>query len=104
MCFPIRRGKVPFRQSGKIPTLPSKNIAEVLGELKLQLKERFALANKGSVQRVLVEEIVDGKAVGYTPNYLRVYFDADPLTVGTLVDVVVGEPYADGATATPVQG
>ncbi len=81
-----------------------KHRAEVLGELKLQLKERFALANKGSVQRVLVEEIVDGKAVGYTPNYLRVYFDADPLTVGTLVDVVVGEPYADGATATPVQG
>lgn len=85
-------------------TVVKKHRAEVLGELKLQLKERFALANKGSVQRVLVEEIVDGKAVGYTPNYLRVYFDADPLTVGTLVDVVVGEPYADGATATPVQG
>lgn len=98
-----RQGAVSAKWKDTDPAV-KKHRAEVLGELKLQLKERFALANKGSVQRVLVEEIVDGKAVGYTPNYLRVYFDADPLTVGTLVDVVVGEPYADGATATPVQG
>ena len=98
-----RQGAVSAKWKDTDPVI-KKHRAEVLGELKLQLKERFALANKGSVQRVLVEEIVDGKAVGYTPNYLRVYFDADPLTVGTLVDVVVGEPYADGATATPVQG
>ena len=98
-----RQGAVSAKWKDTDPVV-KKHRAEVLGELKLQLKERFALANKGSVQRVLVEEIVDGKAVGYTPNYLRVYFDADPLTVGTLVDVVVGEPYADGATATTVQG
>lgn len=98
-----RQGAVSAKWKDTDPVV-KKHRAEVLGELKLQLKERFALANKGSVQCVLVEEIVDGKAVGYTPNYLRVYFDADPLTVGTLVDVVVGEPYADGATATPVQG
>lgn len=98
-----RQGAVSAKWKDTDPVI-KKHRAEMLGELKLQLKERFALANKGSVQRVLVEEIVDGKAVGYTPNYLRVYFDADPLTVGTLVDVVVGEPYADGATATPVQG
>lgn len=98
-----RQGAVSAKWKDTDPAV-KKHRAEVLGELKLQLKERFALANKGSVQRVLVEEIVDGKAVGYTPNYLRVYFDADPLTVGTLVDVVVGEPYADGATATPEQG
>jgi len=98
-----RQGAVSAKWKDTDPVV-KKHRAEVLGELKLQLKERFALANKGSVQRVLVEEIVDGKAVGYTPNYLRVYFDADPLTVGTLVDVVVGETYADGATATPMQG
>ena len=98
-----RQGAVSAKWKDTDPVV-KKHRAEVLGELKLQLKEHFALANKGSMQRVLVEEIVDGKAVGYTPNYLRVYFDADPLTVGTLVDVVVGEPYADGATATPVQG
>ena len=98
-----RQGAVSAKWKDTDPAV-KKHRAEVLGELKLQLKERFALANKGSVQRVLVEEIVDAKAVGYTPNYLRVYFDADPLTVGTLVDVVVDEPYADGATATPVQG
>ncbi len=98
-----RQGAVSAKWKDTDPVV-KKHRAEVLGELKLQLKERFALANKGSVQRVLVEEIVDGKAVGYTPNYLRVYFDADTATVGTLVDVVVGEPYADGATATPVQG
>lgn len=98
-----RQGAVSAKWKDTDPVV-KKHRAEVLGELKLRLKERFALANKGSVQRVLVEEIVDGKAVGYTPNYLRVYFDADPLTVGTLVDVVVGEPYADGSTATPVQG
>lgn len=98
-----RQGAVSAKWKDTDPVV-KKHRAEALGELKLQLKEQFALANKGSMQRVLVEEIVDGKAVGYTPNYLRVYFDADPLTVGTLVDVVVGEPYADGATATPVQG
>ena len=49
-----------------------------------------------------MEEIVDGKAVGYTPNYLRVYFDGDENDVGKIVNVTVGAPYLDGANGTAV--
>ena len=56
----------------------------------------------GKTEPVLVEEIVDGKAVGYTPNYLRVYFDGDENDVGKIVNVIVGAPYLDGANGTAV--
>lgn len=71
--------------------------AERLGKVKLQLKAQFAQQNKGLTEPVLCEEIVDGFAVGYTPNYLRVYFDGSVQDVGKVVDVVVGEQYLDGA-------
>ncbi len=97
-----RQGAVSAKWKDTDPAV-KKHRAEVLGEVKLQLKERFALANQGVRESVLVEEIVDGKAVGYTSNYLRVYFDAEPTTVGKIVNVVVGKPYADGATALLVR-
>ena len=76
--------------------------AEELGKVKLQLKQTFAESMYGRAEPVLVEEIVDGKAVGYTPNYLRVYFDGDENDVGKIVDVIVGAPYLDGANGTAV--
>jgi len=76
--------------------------AEELGKVKLQLKQTFAESMCGKTEPVLVEEIVDGKAVGYTPNYLRVYFDGDENDVGKIVDIIVGAPYLDGANGTAV--
>ena len=93
-----RQGTVACRWKDTDPAVKHAR-AEQLGQLKLELKRNFALANKGTVQPVLVEEIVDGMAVGYTPNYLRVYFDGSVCDVGKVVNVVVGEAFRDGATA-----
>lgn len=77
--------------------------AEELGKVKLQLKQAFAESMRGTVQPILTEEIVDGKAVGYTPNYLRVYFDGVEQDIGKIVDVQIdGTVYLDGTIGKKV--
>ena len=96
-----RQGAVSARWKDTDP-VAKRARAEELGKVKLQLKQAFAESMYGKTEPVLVEEIVDGKAVGYTPNYLRVYFDGDEKDVGRIVDVIVGTPYLDGANGTAV--
>ena len=93
-----RQGTVACRWKDTDPVVKHAR-AEQLGQLKQQLKHNFALFNKGMKQPVLVEEIVDGMAVGYTPNYLRVYFEGTVCDIGRVVVVEIGEPFRDGATA-----
>lgn len=93
-----RQGTVACRWQDTDPATKHAR-AEQLGQIKLQLKHNFALANCGTVQPVLVEEIVDGMAVGYTPNYLRTYFEGTVCDIGRIVDVELSFPYKDGVSA-----
>ena len=93
-----RQGTVACRWQDTDPATKHAR-AEQLGQIKLQLKHDFALANCGTVQPVLVEEIVDGMAVGYTPNYLRTYFEGTVCDIGRIVDVELSFPYKDGVSA-----
>ncbi|MCH5152049.1 MAG: tRNA (N(6)-L-threonylcarbamoyladenosine(37)-C(2))-methylthiotransferase MtaB [Clostridiales bacterium] len=70
--------------------------AEVLGEIKQQLKNRFAASFCGTVQEILCERKRNGYWEGYTKEYLRVYFTGKA-KVGEVVNVKVIEPYLDGA-------
>lgn len=70
--------------------------AAVLGELKLRLKNEFALKHVGQTCEVLCERKRNGYYEGYTKNYLRVYF-AGSCKIGEVVRVKIFEPYLDGA-------
>lgn len=70
--------------------------AAVLAEIKAQLKSVFANKFLGSVQPVLCERKKNGFFEGYTPEYLRVYFEGSA-TVGDIVNVKIIRPFLDGA-------
>ena len=70
--------------------------AEALGEIKAQLKRAFAQSFAGKTCKVLAERKRAGAWEGYTPQYLRVYFNG-PAAVGEVVKVKINEPYKDGA-------
>lgn len=67
-----------------------------LGEIKLQLKSAFTNKFLGSVRPILCERKKNGWYEGYTPEYLRVYFDGEA-KIGSVIDVKITEPYLDGA-------
>ncbi len=70
--------------------------AEVLGNIKLQLKKQFTNKFLGTTKEVLCERKRNGLWEGYTKEYLRVYFTGNT-TVGEVVNVKIIEPYLDGA-------
>lgn len=75
--------------------------AEALGQIKLQLKNRFAQSFVGKTCSVLAERKRNGLWEGYSKEYLRVYFtgEAKPNEV---VDVQITTPYLDGARGKTV--
>ncbi len=90
-----REGTVAYRWADVDAKTKSARAAE-LGEIKLQLKSKFTNKFCGTVQPVLCERKKNGLFEGYTPEYVRVYFDGDA-KVGSVVDVRIVEPYLDGA-------
>lgn len=56
---------------------------------------RFIARNVGSVQQVIFEDMEDGRTVGYTGSYIKVYCDGD--LRGQTAKVGLTEPYKDGA-------
>lgn len=75
--------------------------ASVLGEIKQQLKHKFALQFVGTTQEILCERKRNGLWEGYTKEYLRVYFTGKA-NVGEIVKVQIGEPYLDGSKGAVV--
>ncbi len=70
--------------------------ATVLGEIKQQLKDNFVNRNVGKIYPVLCEAKHGEMLEGYTPNYIRTYFEGN-LPAGTVVNVKIIAPYKDGA-------
>ena len=70
--------------------------AAILGEVKLRLKNEFALKYAGQTRQVLCERKRNGYFEGYTKEYLRVYFTGS-CKVGEIVNVKIDEPYLDGS-------
>lgn len=70
--------------------------AEVLGQIKLQLKKRFADKFAGRSVEVLCERKRNGFFEGYSREYLRVCFTGN-CNIGETVTVKIIQPYLDGA-------
>ena len=71
-----------------------------LMKIKQNLKDEFAKSQKGKTLKMLPEIFKDGYTIGYSENYLRLYVKGNHLDRQQIVNVVVGEPYGDGAIAT----
>ena len=76
--------------------------AAVLGEIKQQLKIKFAENFCGTTQDILCERKRNGLWEGYTKEYLRVYFTGKA-SVGEVVNVKITAPYLDGAIGEVVE-
>ncbi len=90
-----REGTVAYRWADVDAKTKSARAAQ-LGEIKLQLKSEFTNKFCGTTQSVLCERKKNGLFEGYTPQYLRVYFQGET-KVGSVVNVKIVEPYLDGA-------
>lgn len=90
-----RKGTVSYNWSD-VDSAVKNERAALLGKVKLQLKQKFVSDNIGKTLSVLCERKKNGFYEGYTPQYLRVYFDGK-CKVGDIVNVNICEPYLDGA-------
>lgn len=93
--FSPREGTVAYGLpdvDGKVKTAR----AEKLAQTKACLKANFTDSFLGSVRPVLCERKKNGIFEGYTPEYLRVYFQGNA-TVGKVVNVKITQPCMDGA-------
>ena len=69
-----------------------------LESLRDQLRLSYHDSLIGKTGEVLIEEIVDGIAVGYIERYVKTYVDRD-LKIGEVVKVNIEKPYLDGVLA-----
>lgn len=90
-----REGTVAYNWKDVAHTTKSARV-DVLTQIKLDLKDRFANKFIGTTQSVLCERKRNGLWEGYTKEYLRVYFTGNA-KVGELVNVQIDKPYLDGA-------
>ena len=89
-----REGTKAATMEGQIPNNIKKDRARRLIAIDNDLQ---LLYNKKFVNKkvnVLIEEIVDGKAIGHTPNFLKVEID-EVLDTNTCYDVIVKEVFID---------
>ena len=89
-----REGTKAASMDGHLPNSIKKERArrliEIDNDLQLDYNKKF-INEKVSV---LIEEIVDGKSIGHTQNFLKVEIEEE-LEPNTVVDVIVKEAYID---------
>lgn len=98
--FSPRKGTKAYEWEDVPPQVKTER-ANALGQIKLQLKKQFADKFYGTTQQVLCERKKNGFFEGYTPQYLRVYFEGEA-KAGEIVNVKIGEPYLDGVKGKTV--
>ncbi len=95
--FSPRSGTVAYKMQD-LPRAVKEDRQARLLEKKQSIKSAFISSQIGKTLNVLIEEIKDGFAVGYSENYLRVYVHNFDKT-NTIVKVCAIEPYLDGIKA-----
>jgi threonylcarbamoyladenosine tRNA methylthiotransferase MtaB len=97
-----RPGTVAEALGDRVPPEEKKRRSRELRGLS-EVRSRHHRAGKlGGRERVLVDKVADSQCSGYTTDYTRCYLPAGAASAGELVDVSVGELYADGLRVTPV--
>ena len=82
-----------------LPPEVKKARTEKLLAKKAAAKAAFAARSVGKTYDFLAEEVKDGKTLGYSGNYLRLYVDGE-VPLGKIVKVAVEKPFKDGALAS----
>ena len=92
--YSMREGTKAASMSGQIPNNIKKNRARQLididNDLQLKFNEKFI----GTSVNVLIEEIVDGKSIGHTQNFLKVIIEKE-LDTNVCYDVIITDANID---------
>ena len=93
--FSPREGTVAYNWKDVEPSVKAER-ARTLGEIKADLKRKFAESFIDSAVSVLCERKRNGYFEGYSKEYLRVYFKGE-CQPNEIVNVRITAPYLDGA-------
>ncbi len=96
-----RKGTIAEKLGGDVSPSVVKDREQQLHKLNDEIYNKFLLENVGKEYKMLVEEVKDGKSVGYTENYIYTYVDKE-LPVGVYL-VVTEEIYKDGLKANLIK-
>lgn len=96
-----RRGTAGAKLRDPVPEESKKRRSAELEKQGEETARAFIEANRGRTHQVLIEEETNGYLTGYTGNYIKVYIPAgdDRPAQGSFCDVVIGDPFEDGAHA-----
>lgn len=82
--FSPRRGTPAARYKDQVSPAVKKRRSTELLAVDAQLRQEFAVRYVGQTVEVLVEKVENGRAEGFTGNYLRVSFPGEERMVGSL--------------------
>ena len=92
--YSMREGTKAASMSGQIPNNIKKNrtrqLIDIDNDLQLKFNEKFI----GTSVNVLIEEIVDGKSIGHTQNFLKVIIEKE-LDTNVCYDVIITDANID---------
>ncbi len=91
-----RTGTVASKMPGAVDKAIVKQREEELKQLNCQFKQNFFNKNIGTTHKVLIEEVKNNQALGYTENYIYCYLKN--AKVGEIKDVLLTSTYLDGMT------
>lgn len=74
--YSVREGTVAARLDGQVPDEIKKQRAAKMGALKARLKAKYAKSFEGRPLEVHVEKVEDGRAYGYSRNFIYISLDA----------------------------
>ena len=97
-----RRGTPGESMPDAVPGDVKNERAAKLAELADEVTLGFIRRHEGRRERVLIEEINDGYAEGYTGSYIKVYIECGEdraVVPGEFRDVTIGLPFRDGCIA-----
>ncbi len=92
--YSMREGTKAASMSGQIPNNIKKDRARRLIEIDNDLQLEFNKKFIGTKVNVLVEEVIDGKSIGHTQNFLKVLVDKE-LATNTCYDVIITDANID---------
>lgn len=92
--YSLREGTKAATMDGHLPNYKKKERARKLIEVDRDLQLKYNKKFVGKVVNVLIEEVMDGKSIGHTENFLKVVVD-DTLEANTCYDVTIMEALVD---------
>jgi threonylcarbamoyladenosine tRNA methylthiotransferase MtaB len=97
-----RPGTVAQALGDRVPPEEKKRRSRELRGLSEVRSRHHRAAKRGRTECVLVDKVADTQCSGYTADYTRCYLPAGAARAGELLEVGVGELYADGLRVTPL--